>query len=853
MAFGESLAARIRLRVLILVISCVCFSLHGYASDTNVFKAQNSLLGGAFVSPKIQFLSINKDPAKLLGTNAANSILAIAVTGLDCEPAGVQPDVRLVACNPALTQINATLVQFGNILPVYIGANSVVLQATGNGGDGVVAAQLQALIKLTYQPCTTNVQVKPLKIEIDPVGYIQPTGATGGPVLPDTGSLEINSDAANNPQVIIPLSGIGSGAATNCDLTFNPASLNFGSVEVGTNKTLSVQIRNNGDSNCTITVTNITLNGASDYTLSAPAGSVTLAAGISTNFTVDFAPESAVPENTTVIIASSLGNQTIPVAGTGVVVSASCNLSISPPALNFGTVNIGTNAIASLVISNSGSATCTVDAVTLVTTSTSFVVTVPAPSFEVAPGTSQVISVTYTPTTTNNNPQTGTLEIGSSGPNPLTLVSVSGSSSLPQSSAGFAPTNTDFGAVALGTNRTETITITNTGVTNLTITALIISTNSVFTNITSATPPIVIPPGGSTNVVVDFAPVADGVTNDTLFVVQDNPVTTNALGLVGTGVDPTFDCTMNVSTNNLAFGVVGLGQSNTLTVAISNTGSNDCTITALTLTGSSAFSLLAPPLPFPVNVNSDSNVLVTVAYSPTAVTTDTGTLFISSDDPTNPVIAVSLTGSGSQPLLVVTTNALNFGGIPVGSNSTLSVTVSNASAVRATINSIGITAGNANFTLDPSVTTSDVPLSPGAVEQVAVVYTATHQGADSGTLSIVSAGAVTPDLTVSLAGTGLQCNLNFSQSSLGFGSVALGTTNTLTVTISNSGNTNCTVDLVDVFGNGNFKVSAPSTPFSIAAGTNVDVDVEYVPVSSQTIVILGGAVKGSGNPIKITP
>jgi archaellum component FlaF (FlaF/FlaG flagellin family) len=254
-----------------------------------------------------------------------------------------------------------------------------------------------------------------------------------------------------------------------------------------------------------------------------------------------------------------------------------------------------------------------------------------------------------------------------------------------------------------------------------------------------------------------------------------------------------------------------------------------------------------------VNVNSDSNLLVTVTYSPTAVTTDTGTLFVSSDDPTNPVIGVSLTGSGSQPLLVVTTNTLNFGGIPVGSNSTLSVTVSNASAVRATINSIGITAGNANFTLDPSVTTSDVPLDPGAVEQVAVVYTATHQGADSGTLTIVSDGAVTPNLTVSLAGTGLQCNLNFSQSSLGFGSVALDTTNTLTVTITNTGNTNCTVDLVDVLGNGNFKVSAPSTPFSIAAGTNVDVDVEYVPVSSQTIVILGGAVKGSGNPVKITP
>ena len=99
----------------------------------------------------------------------------------------------------------------------------------------------------------------------------------------------------------------------------------------------------------------------------------------------------------------------------------------------------------------------------------------------------------------------------------------------------------------------------------------------------------------------------------------------------------------------------------------------------------------------------------------------------------------------------------------------------------------------------------------------------------------------------------MQCNLNFSQSSLGFGAVALGTTNTLTVTITNTGNTNCTVDLVEVLGNGNFKLSGPSVPFTIAPGTNVDVDVEYVPVSSQTIVILGGAVKGSGNAVKVTP
>jgi len=245
-------------------------------------------------------------------------------------------------------------------------------------------------------------------------------------------------------------------------------------------------------------------------------------------------------------------------------------------------------------------------------------------------------------------------------------------------------------------------------------------------------------------------------------------------------------------------------------------------------------------------------VQIAVSYAPTAVTNNSNVLTMISDDPNNPQIEIPLTGSGALPVLVVSTTNLDFGNIAVGSNSELSVTVSNAGAASAIIDSISVSSGSGEFILDPLVTTTQFSLRPGAANVVGVQFVPVQQGAVTGAVQINSPGAVTPTLTVNLSGTGQQCNLSVDQSALDFGTVAQGTTNSLTLTISNSGNSTCQVDSVTVVGNGQMTFTGPAS-FAVPPGTNVVVDVQYVPVNAQTIIILGGSVRGPGKPVKVSP
>ena len=107
-------------------------------------------------------------------------------------------------------------------------------------------------------------------------------------------------------------------------------------------------------------------------------------------------------------------------------------------------------------------------------------------------------------------------------------------------------------------------------------------------------------------------------------------------------------------------------------------------------------------------------------------------------------------------------------------------------------------------------------------------------------------------LRATLSGTGLQCNVSVTPTSIDFGTVALGRTNSVTLSIHNSGNTNCVVESLDIVGSGRFALVGP-TMFSVPPGTNIDVQVEYLPANVQTIVILGGKLKTSGKPTTVTP
>ena len=119
-----------------------------------------------------------------------------------------------------------------------------------------------------------------------------------------------------------------------------------------------------------------------------------------------------------------------------------------------------------------------------------------------------------------------------------------------------------------------------------------------------------------------------------------------SVALTGTGL--LLVCDIDVNPLSLGFGSVAVGSTATLSTTIGNTGTADCTVSGLTVSGSADFALNpgAPATPF--TVAPGATVDVPVDYTPAEAGDDAGSLAIASNDPDENPVSVALTGSGFQ-------------------------------------------------------------------------------------------------------------------------------------------------------------------------------------------------------------
>ena len=105
------------------------------------------------------------------------------------------------------------------------------------------------------------------------------------------------------------------------------------------------------------------------------------------------------------------------------------------------------------------------------------------------------------------------------------------------------------------------------------------------------------------------------------------------------------DPDIEISPPALNFGQVEVNTTVPLLVTISNVGAGDLTITGLTITGSSDFSVNSPlPDPIPPDGSTD----VQIDYTSSDVGSDSGSLVVASNDPDEAEIQVSLAGEGIE-------------------------------------------------------------------------------------------------------------------------------------------------------------------------------------------------------------
>jgi len=174
------------------------------------------------------------------------------------------------------------------------------------------------------------------------------------------------------------------------NLIATPTSIDFGSVQVGNNATLTETITNGTNSSATINQAVVTGSGVSLLGMSTP---LTLESGQSYSFQANFSPKSAGNVTGSISVQSSISGAalTIPLSASGI---AAGQLTIIPATISFGSVPVGTSSSLTAALTAGGS-NVTVSSAT--STSSEFSVNGLSVPFTLAAGQSISFSVKFAP------------------------------------------------------------------------------------------------------------------------------------------------------------------------------------------------------------------------------------------------------------------------------------------------------------------------------------------------------------------------------------------------------------------------------------------------------------------------
>jgi hypothetical protein len=176
------------------------------------------------------------------------------------------------------------------------------------------------------------------------------------------------------------------------------------------------------------------------------------------------------------------------------------------------------------------------------------------------------------------------------------------------------------------------------------------------------------------------------------------------------------------------FKSVVVGQKNSQTLQITNTGTKKVDLSALHISGAN-FSLQSAKAP--IVLAPGNNLTMTVLFAPSARATEKGALTISSPDLKAP-LSVPLLGSGEEPApaLQASPSSINFGSHALNSSAFQNVTLTNTGNIGLTVNSVSIVGVGYSIT----GLSAGVSLSPGQKLEFQVWFHPTTSGTSAATL-----------------------------------------------------------------------------------------------------------------------
>ncbi|HTA22158.1 MAG TPA: choice-of-anchor D domain-containing protein [Terriglobales bacterium] len=385
-------------------------------------------------------------------------------------------------------------------------------------------------------------------------------------------------------------------------------------------------------------------------------------------------------------------------------------------------------------------------------------------------------------------------------------------------SLGVSPLTLDSGSVPMGSNKTLTVTATNNGTADITVSSVTFSAPQ-FT-LSKPTIPVSIAAGQSATLSVVFAPTGAGSVAGSMTITSNASNSSMVVALQGAGVG---SGQLSESPATLNFGSLTLGNNQTLAETLTNVGNSSVTISQATVT-EAGFTLSGWSLPLTLAVGQSTNF--NVVFAPQASGTVNGSVTVVSDAINSP-LSLAISGTGLAPgSLAANPPSISFSNVQVGNNQSVSETLTNSSGSSVTITQA--TPTGSGFSV--SGLNLPVTLAAGQGATFNVVFTPQSAGNVNGNLTVLS-NASNPTLVVPLSGSAVEPGtLTPNPSSISFGSVQVGNNKSLTETVTNTGGSDVTISRAKATGTG-FSINGISPPLTLTVGQSVTFNVVFTPLS----------------------
>ena len=446
-----------------------------------------------------------------------------------------------------------------------------------------------------------------------------------------SGTLSVQDDATSGSPQVVFLFGTG---ITGPDVDIVPGLHDFGDIEVGkTSQPQDFEVTNTGDGD--LSIYSITANSDFAQTNDCPA---TLAEEETCTIEAVFTPE---------VSGNFFGFLSIVDDATGSPQKAnmwgygtSSDVTLLPASVNFGNQTVDKSSLVhDILFQNSGNTAITITSIE--TGSTVFTQTNDC-AVSIAPTEFCTISATFTPSSLGEVSGAITITDDASGsPHNVDLFGVGIDPVYPD--IDISPKFWDFGPALVGTTSdVKAFAVKNTGVADLEIYS--IDTNSEFAQTNDC--PATLAAGDTCTISVTFSPQSSGHFSGHIRVIDNTPDGYQLVSLVGTATH-SGDIDLSLSTSEVDFGSVSINTtSDSQTVIVTNSGTSDLIIGAVTLEGSDSAYFSKSTNCQEANLDVGKSCLIDIAFNPLVVGSQTAVVMLY-DDAVGSPHSVLVTGNGT--------------------------------------------------------------------------------------------------------------------------------------------------------------------------------------------------------------